>query len=71
MAEQKEKKKQESPEEKRKTRTAFNLMIPFLIVAVLALLSTSDLKMMVVILGCSLWGFLILRQFIDDYYRIR
>lgn len=72
MAKQKEEKKQISPEEKKKTITAFLLMFPALIVGFIAIVSsTADFKDNLVVIALLILQFVLLEQFIKDFYRQR
>jgi len=58
-----------SVEEKKVTRTLFILFFPFMIVALIAIGSTKDVLWATLVIACTVYGLIMLKQFIDDYYK--
>jgi len=68
----KEIKKQLSPEEKKKTITAFLLTFPGVIIGFIAIASlAAKLWVNVVIIALLIMQFVLIEQFVKDYYRER
>jgi len=73
MTKQKEEtKKIEAPEERKKTITAFILMFPSLIAGFIGIASSvKPLWINVTIIGALILQFVLLEQFVKDYYKSR
>ena len=65
-------KERESPDEKKKTLTAFLLMFPSVIIAVVAMIiSNAPIWANFLIVGLIVYQFVLLQQFIQDFYKIK
>jgi positive regulator of sigma E activity len=68
-----EKKKELSPEEKRVQQTTFILLFPFFIIGIFAILFIpgSLWWISLIIIALAIYGFLMLKKFVEDYYKRR
>ena len=70
--ETKPEKKPESPEEKKKTITAFILMFPSMIAGFIGIASAQKpFWINITIMGALILQYVLLEQFVKDYYKIR
>jgi len=60
---------EETKEEKRATSTAFILMFPALILAGMAALFATAIWVSLLAIALAVYQFLMLKKFIDDYYK--
>ncbi len=51
------------------TSTAFILMFPTVLLTLIAVVSASDLLLSAFAIGLSIYQFLLIKKFIEDYYR--
>lgn len=70
MAKLKKEKKPESPEEKKKTITAFLLIFPSLIIGLMAIIASAQpLGFNLLIVVLEIYQFILMQQFINDFYK--
>ena len=72
MRNQRSSPKIEKPEDKKKTITAFLLMFPSLIIGIIGIATSNESAWFnLLIVGLLVYQFIMLQQFINDFYRSR